>query len=120
VVSFDAATGAPGPVLEISSGGSGVLRFLPEAVPRQDTVVLWTPRIRGPAGHHGWQLLTVRSDRIDVLMDHRWEGLPPDSAAWDGQQVLLAPWGRPRSEDQPADWEEPFASYMKLLGGASR
>ena len=117
VVSFDAATGTPGPVLEITSGGSGVLRFVPEAVPREDALVLWKLRVRGPAGRFGWQLLAVRSDRIDVLIDHRREGLPPDAAAWDGQQVLIAPWGRPRSEDQPDEWEEPFASYMKLADG---
>jgi hypothetical protein len=54
------------------------------------------------------------------VVAERPDELPPGAAVWDGQQVLFAPWGRPRSEDQPADWEEPFASYMKLPGGASR
>ena len=118
VVCYDAATGAPGPVLKIPVG-SNVLRFVPEAVPRQDALVLWTQRAPGATSPRSWKLLAVRSDRIDVVADRPGE-LPPASAVWDGQKVLIAPWGRPRSEDQPDEWEEPFASYMKLADGVSR
>ena len=61
----------------------------------------------------------MRGDRIEVVAD-RPEELPPGAAVWDGQQVLLAPWEAPRWEDQPETLREPFASYMKLLDGASR
>jgi hypothetical protein len=118
VVTFDAATGTPGSVLELPVA-SNVLRFVHEAVPREDALVLWIQRARGASSLEGWKMLAVRNDRIDVVVD-RPRDLPPDSAAWDGRKVLLAPWGKPRSEDQPAEWEEPFASYMKLLDGASR
>lgn len=116
VVTFDAATGAPGPELELPVA-SNVLRFVHEAVPRQDALVLWTKHSRGPASIRDWKLLAVRGDRIDVVADHPDE-LPPGAAAWDGRQVLYAGWGKPREENQPASWEEPFASYMKLLEAA--
>lgn len=118
VVSFDAATGVSGPVLHIPIG-SNVLRFVHEIRPREDALVLWTQRVRGANSPRDWQMLAVRSDRIQVVANRPNE-LPPGAAVWDGQKVLLAPWGAPRSEDQPAAWEEPFASYMKLLGGAGR
>lgn len=118
VATFDAATGAPGPALRIPIG-SNVLRFVHEAKPREDALVLWTQRARGASSPRDWQMLSVRSDRIEVVAE-RPDELPPGAAAWDGQKILLAPWGTPRAADQPAAWEEPFAGYMKLLGGAGR
>lgn len=118
VASFDASTGAPGPLLQIPIG-SNVLRFVHEARPREEALVLWTQRARGANGPRDWQMLSVRGDRIDVVADRPKE-MPPGAAAWDGQKVLLAPWGAPRSAEQPAAWEEPFAGYMKQLGGAGR
>jgi hypothetical protein len=119
VVTFDAATGAPGPMLELAMG-SGTLRFVHANVPRQDALVLWIKRARRPDSPRGWKLLSVRSDRIDEVED-RPEDLPPGAAVWDGRQVLLAPWAAPRWEDNPKEtWGEPFTSYMKLLDPASR
>ena len=118
VASFDASTGAPGATLKIPIG-SNVLRFVHEARPREEALVLWTQRARGASSPRDWQMLSVRGDRIDVVAD-RPDELPPGAAAWDGQKVLLAPWGAPRSAEQPAAWDEPFASYMKQLGGAGR
>lgn len=118
VASFDAATGVPGPVLELPPIGSNVLRFVNEASPREDALVLWTKRVRGIMSPRSWKLLAVRGDRIEVVAD-RPEELPPGTAAWDGKKVLLAPWADPRWEDNPGEtWGEPFISYMKLLGNA--
>lgn len=118
VVTFDASTGAPGPVLQIPIGAN-VLRFVHEARPREEALVLWTQRARGANSPRDWQMLAVREDRIDVVAERPRE-LPPGAAVWDGHKVVLAPWGAPRSAEQAAAWEEPFAGYMKQLGSAGR
>lgn len=118
VVTFDAATGAPGPVLELGMS-SNILRFVHETVPLQDGLVLWIKRARGANSPRGWKMLAVRSDRIDVVAD-RPDELPPGAAVWDGQQILLAPWEAPRWGDHPETLREPFVSYMKQLDGAGR
>lgn len=117
VVTFDAATGEPGPVLTLPSGINR-LRKVHEAQPREEALVLWLNNGRGIT-RRGWQLLVVRDDRIDVVVD-RPDALAPGAGVWDGHRVLIAAWSDPPPQNHPQFWEQPLKGYRELLDGQDR
>ena len=94
--------------------GPARLSFLPSTQPTDRTSILWTKSGRGHTSRRGWKLLSVRNDAVEVELD-RGDELPPTSAAWLGDDLILAPFAAPRLSD-PAQWGEEVTRYLALIG----